>query len=224
MARHPHPSPLPRRADRGRQNGIVATIQPRLPVIPSAVRNLKSITTRPVSRCHVYVMTNSGKKRENSPGRLYLRTDTLDSSTPLRCAQNDSDGVAFSSLESGSIVKCLPLSAHDGRGDTQPSHEWERGLRDGERCAFPLIGPNGVGPAILEIFAKYTTFGDIWRLCCCYCQVGPAIPRRRRNEGVAGVLVGRRDSRIAPTTGSPDVILEERRYGGGSDGEGSAFP
>ena len=96
-------------------------IQPRLPVIPSAARNLKSITTRPVSQCHVYVMTNSGKQRENSPGRLYLETDILDSSTPLRCAQNDSNGVAFSSMESGSIVKCLPLSAlglggvHEGR-------------------------------------------------------------------------------------------------------------
>ena len=56
-------------------------------------------------------MTNSGKQRENSPGRLYLETDTLDSSTPLRFAQIDSNGVAFSSLESGSIVKCLPLSA-----------------------------------------------------------------------------------------------------------------
>ena len=89
-------------------------IQPRLPVIPSEARNLKSITTRPVSQCHVYVMTNSGKQRENSHGRLYLRTDTLDSSTPLRYAQNDSDAVAFSSLESGSIVKCLPLSARRG--------------------------------------------------------------------------------------------------------------
>ena len=66
-------------------------IQPRLPVIPSAARNLKSITTRPVSQCHVYVMTNSGKQCETSPGRLYLETDILDSSTPLRCAQNDSD-------------------------------------------------------------------------------------------------------------------------------------
>ena len=58
-------------------------IQPRLPVIPSAARNLKSITTRPVSQCHVYVMTNSGKQRENSPGRLYVVIDILDSSTPL---------------------------------------------------------------------------------------------------------------------------------------------
>ena len=87
-------------------------------VIPSEARNLKSMITRPDSQCHVYVMTNSGKQRENSPGRLYLRTDTLDSSTPLRYAQNDSDGVAFSSLESGSIVKCLPLSARRGR-DTE---------------------------------------------------------------------------------------------------------
>ena len=95
-------------------------------VIPSEARNLKSMITRPDSQCHVYVMTNSGKQRENSPGRLYLRTDTLDSSTPLRYAQNDSDGVAFSSLESGSIVKCLPLSARRGR-DT------ERG------CPFTLL-------------------------------------------------------------------------------------
>ena len=92
-------------------------IQPRLPVIPSAARNLKYITTRPVSQCHVYVMTNSEKQRENSPGRLYLETDILDSSTPLRCAQNDSEGVAFSSLESGSIVNCIPLSAPAG-GET----------------------------------------------------------------------------------------------------------
>ena len=102
---------LPRRADRGRQNEIATMTQPRLPVIPSAARNLKSFTTRPVSQCHVYLMTNSGKQRENSPGRLYVVIDILDSSTTLRCAQNDSDGVAFSSLESGSIVKCLPLSA-----------------------------------------------------------------------------------------------------------------
>ena len=66
-------------------------IQPRLPVIPSAARNLKSMITRLVGQCHVYVMTNSGKQRENSPGRLYLETDILDSSTPLHCAQNDSD-------------------------------------------------------------------------------------------------------------------------------------
>ena len=63
-------------------------------------------------------MANSGKQRKNSPGRLYLRTDTLDSSTPLRFAQNDSEGVVFSSLESGSIVKCIPLSARRGR-DTE---------------------------------------------------------------------------------------------------------
>ena len=41
----------------------------------------------------------------------------LDSSTPLRFAQNDSAGVAFWSIESGSIGKYLPLSARDGRGD-----------------------------------------------------------------------------------------------------------
>ena len=46
-------------ADRGRQNGIVAMIQTRLPVIPSAARNLKSIAARPHSRYHVYVMTNN---------------------------------------------------------------------------------------------------------------------------------------------------------------------
>ena len=59
---------LPRRADRGRQNGIVAMIQPRLPVIPSAARNLKSITTRPVSQCHAYIVTKS----ENSVRTLYV--------------------------------------------------------------------------------------------------------------------------------------------------------
>ena len=43
-------------------------IQPRLPVIPSAARNLKSITTRPVGQCHVYVMTKS----ENSVRTLQV--------------------------------------------------------------------------------------------------------------------------------------------------------
>ena len=49
-------------ADRGRQNGIVAMIQPRLPVIPSAARNLKSMITRPDSQCHAYIVTNSGNQ------------------------------------------------------------------------------------------------------------------------------------------------------------------
>ena len=55
-------SPLPSWADRGRQNGIVAMIQPRLPVIPSAARNLKSMITRPDSQCHAYIVTNSGNQ------------------------------------------------------------------------------------------------------------------------------------------------------------------
>ena len=104
-------------------------IQPRLPVIPSAARNLKSITTRPVSQCHVYAMTNGGKQRENSPGRLYLETDILDSSTPLRCAQNDSERVAFLSMESGAIVKYLPLSAPVGG-------EIQRGGGSGQTACF----------------------------------------------------------------------------------------
>ena len=138
---------LPRRADRGRQNGIVAMTQPRLPVIPSAARNLKSITTRPDSQCHVYVMTNSGKQRENSPGRLSLETEILDSSTPLRCAQNDSKGVAFSSIESGAIVKCLSLSALGDRlpipispagGETTHPNLSPAGGRDTERGVFAI--------------------------------------------------------------------------------------
>ena len=67
-------------------------IRPRLPVIPSAARNLKSITARPDSQCRAYVVTKS----ENSVRTLYvgrtLGADTLDSSTPLRPAQNDRAG------------------------------------------------------------------------------------------------------------------------------------
>ena len=58
----------PAGADRGRQNGIVAMIQPRLPVIPSAARNLKSMITRPDSQCHAYIVTKS----ENSVRTLYV--------------------------------------------------------------------------------------------------------------------------------------------------------
>ena len=95
------------------KRGIVAISRP-LPVIPSAARNLKSMTARPVSLYLVDIMTNRANQHRNSPGRLYLRTDALDSSTPLRFAQNDSDGGAFSSMESGSIVKYIPLSAPGG--------------------------------------------------------------------------------------------------------------
>ncbi len=105
---HADVSSLPRRVDRGRQNGIVAMIRARLAVIPSAARNLKSIAARPDSRYHVYLMNNKVEQRKNFPSRLYFRTDTLDSSIPLRCAQNDSDGAISSSMESGSIVKYLP--------------------------------------------------------------------------------------------------------------------
>ena len=86
----------------------------RLPVIPNAARNLKSITTRPAGQCHVYAITNSLKQRNNSRSRLHFLMDTLDSSTPLRCAQNDSGRVASSPIESGSIVKYIPLSAPGG--------------------------------------------------------------------------------------------------------------
>ena len=61
-------------------------------------------------------MTNSGKQRKNCPSQLHLQTDTLDSSTPLRCAQNDSDRVAFSSRESGSIVSTYPCQPVEGEG------------------------------------------------------------------------------------------------------------
>ena len=70
-------------------------------VIPSAARNLKSITARPDSLYHFYILTQNAKQRKNSQSRLYLRVDTLNSSTPLRCAQNDSDGAISSSMESG---------------------------------------------------------------------------------------------------------------------------
>ena len=92
-------------------------------VIPSAARNLKSITTRPDSHCRVYLITNNVKQRKSSLSRLYLRTGTSDSSTPLRCAQNDSDRVAFSSMESGAA----------GQIPTPISPAGERGLRQVQR-------------------------------------------------------------------------------------------
>ena len=53
----------------------------------------------------------------------------LDSSTPLRFAQNDSDGVAFSSMESGPIVKDLRLSAvSEGKTIFAVDHGYEVGL------------------------------------------------------------------------------------------------
>ena len=65
-------------------------------------------------------MTNNGRQDKNSPGRLHLRTDTLDSWTPLRCPQNDSAGLLSHQwiVGSGSMVKYLPLSARRGR-DTE---------------------------------------------------------------------------------------------------------
>ena len=112
-------------------------IRPRLPVIPSAARNLKSITARPDSQCRASIVTKSensvrtlyvgraiafgvsrnnvnrhsgkGRSPEGWVGRLsqrwlsemrlpclcwpYVLTDTLDSSTPLRFAQNDRAGL-----------------------------------------------------------------------------------------------------------------------------------
>ena len=49
------------------KRGIVAISRP-LPVIPSAARNLKSMTVRPDIQCLVYIMTKS----ENSVGTLYV--------------------------------------------------------------------------------------------------------------------------------------------------------
>ena len=51
----------------------------------------------------VYFMTKIEKQRKSFPGRHCLRTDTLDSSTPLRCAQNDSDRVALTSMKCGRL-------------------------------------------------------------------------------------------------------------------------
>ena len=96
-------------------------IRPRLSVIPSVARNLKSIVARPDSQCRASIVTKS----ENSGKILYVsftfRNATLDSSTSLRSAQNDSFEAAFCSMENGVTVKYLPLSAHDGRGDTHLS-------------------------------------------------------------------------------------------------------
>ena len=96
-------------------------IQPRIPVIPSGARNLKSIIARPDTRCRASIVTkcDQEQKRRKTPlCQRYVRTDTLDSSTPLRSAQNDSAGVAFWSMESGAIGKYLPLLARRGR-DTE---------------------------------------------------------------------------------------------------------
>ena len=167
----------PAGADRGRQNGIVAMIQPRLPVIPSAARNLKSITTRMVSQCLFDIMTNSGKQRKNSPGRLYLRTDTLDSSTPLRYAQNDSDGVAFSSLESGSIVKCLPLSARQG-GD------WKVG--ESRSAQSPVFGSGDADHGVAGDEGGQLFFGHVVGVFGSFgedhvSQLGEAVPYAHLN-------------------------------------------
>ena len=130
---------LPRRADRGRQNGIVAMIQPRLPVIPSAARNLKSITTRPVSQCHAYIVTKSENSERTLLVGFTFETDTLDSSTPLRCAQNDSDGVAFSSI--GEWVDCqMPTPVSPLRGKILSNHNLSPA--DGE-TSYPNLTPAG---------------------------------------------------------------------------------
>ena len=55
-------------ADRGRQNGIVATIRPHLSVIPSEARNLRSITARPDSQYRASIVTKS----ENSVRTPYI--------------------------------------------------------------------------------------------------------------------------------------------------------
>ena len=78
----------------------------RPPIYPNGAQAISPAAPSPPFRCphavHRWI-------------RGYVVIDTLDSSTPLRCAQNDSNGVAFSSIESRSIVKCLPLSARRGR-------------------------------------------------------------------------------------------------------------
>ena len=68
IAVQPHTVSPPAGADRGRQNGIAAMIRPRLPVIPSAGRNLKSVSARPGSQCRAYIVTKS----ENNVGTLYV--------------------------------------------------------------------------------------------------------------------------------------------------------
>ena len=123
-------------ADRGRQNGFAAMIRPPPSCHSerseeSKVHNRK--TGQPAPRFYRDYQLSRGK---NSPCRLYVGTNILDSSTPLGCAQNDNDGVAFSSLESGSMVKCLPLSAH--RGSDLLSQSLPRRGRDTERGVFAI--------------------------------------------------------------------------------------
>ena len=68
----------------------------------SKIHNRK--TGQPVS---CFYRDQERKQRKNSLCQIYVRTDTLDSSTPLRSAQNDNDGVAFSRA----MGRYIPLSA-----------------------------------------------------------------------------------------------------------------
>ena len=99
-------------------------IRPRLSVIPSVARNLKSIVARPDSQCRASIVTKS----ENSGEILYVsftfRNATLDSSTSLRSTQNDSFEAAFCSMENGVTVKYLPLSARRGRDTERGSSQF----------------------------------------------------------------------------------------------------
>ena len=110
-------SPLPSRADRDRQISITTMNRPRLPVIPSTARNLKSITARPDTRCPASIITKS--ENGGRPPMSALRQDRhsgfLDSAA-LRSERQCR--VAFWSMESGAIGKYLPLSARWGR-DTE---------------------------------------------------------------------------------------------------------
>ena len=78
-------------------------IQPRLPVIPSAARNLKSMTARPESYCRASIMTNSRKRGMTLYVGLTLG-QTLEI-LRLRSAQNDSAGVSLSSMQTPSPVR-----------------------------------------------------------------------------------------------------------------------
>ena len=86
---------------------------PSLCLFPA--RNLESNTSRAVIQCPVRGVTSSRKQRRNPPSWLYLRADPPGPSTPLRRSQNDSDGIAFSSIESRVAAKYLPLYTRRGK-------------------------------------------------------------------------------------------------------------
>ena len=85
-------SPLPSWADRGRQNGIVATIRPP-PLCHSERREESKIHNHKAGRPEPLLYHDRESKRcKNSQCQVYVVTDILDSSTPLHCAQSDSEG------------------------------------------------------------------------------------------------------------------------------------